>query len=677
MRLTTIKLTNFRCFGPKGETVSLRRLTAFVGANACGKSTILQSLVRMFGQTAGERELVEDDFHVSTSEAESKERNLSIEITLGFPELENDESSDAVAECFKHMVVSEPGETPYCRMRLEGTWSDNGSPEGVVEQRLYWITNAEDEDEETKREVQAVDRARIRIHYVPAARDPSRQIRQISGSTLNRLLRAVKWAPPVKESIEKNSKEIKAAFAGEKGIQAIHDVLSSTWNSLHEGTIFGTVKVQPVSTRFEEMLRHIEAVFSPSPTGSDESIERLSEGQKSLFYLAIVAAAFRIEEDVLNEEEEESAFDRDSLAPPELSILAVEEPENHISPHYLGRIGDLLREVCKSQRAQVVVTSHSPSIIHRVEPEEVRHLRIDSKTFSSVVSRITLPKKEDDAYKFVREAVRAYPELYFARLVVLGEGDSEEVVLPRLAEAHGIPIDRSFASIVPLGGRHVNHFWRLLCKLGIPFVTILDLDLGRAGGGWGRIKYALEQLIALGLDEQKVLSFEDAKGKSFTLTKEELNAMHKRPEKGVEEKVPFLRRLEKANVFFSAPLDLDYMMFMSFSEKYKGLGGKGPSIPSEEDENYDEESERVTKAVLKDEGELSQTYEDELEAFYWYRYLFLTRSKPVTHLSALASIPSKELKTECPEPLKGVLSWMEKKLKPSAKTKAGDQKSKK
>ena len=62
---------------------------------------------------------------------------------------------------------------------------------------------------------------------------------------------------------------------------------------------------------------------------------------------------------------------------------------------------------------------------------------------------IRLPEGEEEAAKFVREAVRAYPELYFARFVILGEGASEEVVLPRLAEALQLPIDRSFVCSRP------------------------------------------------------------------------------------------------------------------------------------------------------------------------------------------------------------------------------------
>jgi putative ATP-dependent endonuclease of the OLD family len=87
-----------------------------------------------------------------------------------------------------------------------------------------------------------------------------------------------------------------------------------------------------------------------------------------------------------------------------------------------------------------------------------------------------MPENGEAASKFLRQAVRAYPELYFARFVVLGEGASEEVVLPKLAESIGLQIDRSFVAIVPLGGRHTNHLWRLLKDLCIPFATLLDLD---------------------------------------------------------------------------------------------------------------------------------------------------------------------------------------------------------
>ena len=100
----------------------------------------------------------------------------------------------------------------------------------------------------------------------------------------------------------------------------------------------------------------------------------------------------------------------------------------------------------------------------------------------------------------------AYPDLYFANLVILGEGDSEEILLPKFWELQNGKTDLSGVSIVPLGGKHINHFWRLLNDLQIPHITLLDLDRERDGGGWGRIKYVLNQLIVYGYKREELLS---------------------------------------------------------------------------------------------------------------------------------------------------------------------------
>ena len=71
---------------------------------------------------------------------------------------------------------------------------------------------------------------------------------------------------------------------------------------------------------------------------------------------------------------------------------------------------------------------------------------------------IEMPSEEDEGYKFVREAVQAFPELYFSRLVILGEGDSEEILLPRFLEVYDLGEDASSIVVVPLAGRHVTTF---------------------------------------------------------------------------------------------------------------------------------------------------------------------------------------------------------------------------
>jgi putative ATP-dependent endonuclease of the OLD family len=157
----------------------------------------------------------------------------------------------------------------------------------------------------------------------------------------------------------------------------------------------------------------------------------------------------------------------------------------------------------------------------------------------------------------VRGAMLAFPELYFARFVILGEGDSERIVLPRLAKADGLLIDPAFVAIVPLGGRHVQHFWRLLDGLCIPHATLLDLDVGRKGGGYGRVKTAIEQLIGIGVDKKTLL----ATSGGGVVSDADLSKMHLRKDKHLQ---AWADSLASYSVFFSSPLDLDLAMLKAF-----------------------------------------------------------------------------------------------------------------
>ncbi len=256
-----------------------------------------------------------------------------------------------------------------------------------------------------------------------------------------------------------------------------------------------------------------------------------------------------------------------------------------------------------------------------------------------------MPLNDEEAAKFVREAVRAYPELYFARFVILGEGASEEVVLPRLAEALDLPIDRSFVAMVPLGGRHVNHLWRLLSDLAIPYVTLLDLDWGRDGGGWGRIKTTCEQLLAVGRTNMEVFGVELTPPEAEARLSE-IGARNPLDTETLQACITALRRF---GVFFSVPLDLDFSMLIAFMTAYQrlepGMRGPGPGD--------------ARAAALGNEGKPELYGPNYDVALLWYRYLFLgSRGKPSTHVRVLASVSTETLQAQIPEELHALLSYV-------------------
>ena len=392
-------------------------------------------------------------------------------------------------------------------------------------------------------------------------------------------------------------------------------------------------------------------MFQPTEEGGERSIEELSDGQRSLFHIAMTAAIIDMEDKLIDDPH--CGFNAQKIPFPSLTILALEEPENNLAPFFLSRVIRQVQSLVTSNRAQAFISSHSPSILARIEPKDVRHFQLKPSR-TAQVKQILLPNDPEDAARFVREAVQTYPELYFAQFVILGEGSSEEVVLPKLAEAMGLSIDRSFVAIVPLGGRHVNHLWKLLNDLKIHHVTLLDLDLGRAGGGWGRIKTVCGQLLKNGVDAAQLLSGEIT-GASADI---DVSALATFDPTDTATLGKWLKHLQTFHVFFCQPLDLDMTMLRAYETRYKELddGMRGPSAdPTARDRVLGPQG-RPDLYDHKDWGDL----------FSWYRYLFLGRGKPTTHVRALSQMEIQEIKSSVPRELEQLLQHVTERLNLSA-----------
>jgi putative ATP-dependent endonuclease of OLD family len=648
MRIETVTLFNFQSFGHQSSVISLMPLTAFIGANGSGKTAALKALSRLFGTSASERQIRRSDFHVDPRESieDMEECSLYIEARIAFPELENDSGGEqSVPHVFKNMIISD-SEKPICRIRLEATYIKGILAEGSIEEHIFWITSASDEiTEEHKLPLRAYQRDLIQTIYLPAARDPERQLYYASGSLLYRLLAAAKWTEKPATQAEEYHKKVAKAFSDEAAIKQLNNQLKQAWGDLNYGNLLGDPTLTFGEANLQDLLKRVKLVFSEAALDIEREVALLSDGWRSLLYFAIIQAVFEIEQGVLQSEPKDANFSRDDLKIPALTIFAVEEPENHLAPQYLGRIMKMLRSTV-SYPAQIILTSHSASIMSRVEVEEVRHFKLNENRYTAV-SQIAIPPEKTEEYKFVTAAVRHFPELYFARVVVLGEGESESIVIPRICTALDVDLDPNFISVVPLGGRHVNHLWRLLNSLSIPFITLLDADWNRKGAGWGRIKYCLQQLIQIGFTKIEILTVVGEKGGKRVLTDDELAKMHTWNLEDQKSREGWLAFLESYNIFFCMPLDLDLLMFQAFPMEYKAVSASGLNIPntSQERESY---FKQVLATVVGSHVALEDYDETSRIELAWYRRLFLGMGKPVVHLSALSRLNDTVIQQKCP-----------------------------
>lgn len=649
MFIERLSLTNFRCFGPEATSIGLTSgLTTFVGVNGAGKTALMQSLQRLFGVTGDQRRLRRQDFHVPAAELVAPlQRSFVLEAIIAFPELDTDGSGGAAIPEFFHQMAAEEGGKLKCRLRLEATWTDDGSLDGAIEQKYWAVRTFGEFTDADCTELKATDRARIQMIYVPATRDGASQV---TAFVRGRLWRAINWSQAVRGTFTNAGAALNGAFAGEPAVDLIAVAVTRRWQEVYTAGTDTTPVFRPLDLRFEQFIRKVEVVFRPDEAGRERALDDLSDGQRSLFHLAMTAATLDVEAGIVTDPAG-AGFQAGGVPLPALTLIAIEEPENNLAPFYLSRIVRQIQDLTKSPQAQAVVSSHSPSILARVDPTQVRHFRLDPHERTARIRPINLPVGEEEASKFIREAVRTYPELYFARFVVLGEGASEEVVLPRLAEAMGLDIDRSFVAVVPLGGRHVNHLWRLLTDLDIPHATLLDLDWGRAGGGWGRIKTACTQLLANNVTPQAIFGQHlDPLGPAANLV-----AFDGLPVGDTASLIHWMNWLRQFNVFFCTPLDLDYSMLSAFPLAYQVIepGRQGPSPVGE-----------PRASVLGDDGQphLYDASHDTL--MRWYRYLFLGRGKPSTHVRVLSVQDPDALAVGAPEELRALLTSIVARLTP-------------
>lgn len=675
MKLNKLKIYNYRSFGEE-KIIEFNELTTFIGNNSSGKTTALSALQKLFGGTSGERALTRADFHIDKDEKadEIQSKDLYIEAVFRFPELKEDTNlkNEAIPIMFKQLTVDDQGKEPYLRIRLEATWNRGSTLEGNIDSRIYYIKQSENEPDileknKTTAKTQEIDR--ISLIYVPAVRNPASQLKNASNSILYRVLANINWTADVKAGIVDKIGEIETEFEKENGVKIIKNVIKKEWTSYHNDLRYSNAELKFNNPDMETMLKKVNIEFAPTVTGRPYNVDELGDGLKSLFYISLVNSLLSVEENIIkenkNNELEHKSF---RLIPPICTILALEEPENHISPQLLGKVMSNIKDITNKNNCQVIVSSHSASIVSRVEPEDIRHFRISELNLSTDVRKLDLPPKEeqaDEIFKYIKNGIMAFPELYFSNLVILGEGDSEEILLPKMIESGGENIDSKSISIVPLGGRHVNHFWKLLTQLNIPFITLLDLDRERYLGGWGRVKYVCDELIK----NNKITKEQLTKSDKINML-DDYEKMNNWDVTNVAEMNKWIEYLEEFDVYFSAPLDIDFLMLKHFKNDYVDIlrENEGPRITglgkidelNDTDKADDKFKSRLLediKHTLKEKSTPGNTFsEEEKELMIWYKYFFLTRGKPTTHRIALLKIDDSRLEANMPDVFRKIKS---------------------
>jgi putative ATP-dependent endonuclease of OLD family len=169
------------------------------------------------------------------------------------------------------------------------------------------------------------------------------------------------------------------------------------------------------------------------------------------------------------------------------SALLIEEPEAHLHPQRQHLLIDFLKQKAAVDAGaehglQVVMTTHSPSLASSLKLENLVMVR-KGRAFAMGPEHTLL---ETSDYAFLERFLDATKaNLFFARGVIIVEGDAENILLPTLARLIGKDLARHGVSIVNVGGTGLGRYARIFQRrapeehnlLSVPVACMTDMDV--------------------------------------------------------------------------------------------------------------------------------------------------------------------------------------------------------
>lgn len=471
MYLKRIRANNFRAFGngitaPELDWSLNPGLNILVGENDAGKTAIIDAIRQILLTTSYEAiRLFEQDFHIHGSQ---RAKNLWIEATLC------DLSKDQQATVLEWLTLEDDG-TCSLIVHLHARFTP---PQATKRSRVDIMVRTGKDGH--GQEIGYAVRELIRATYLRPLRDAEAELRPGRQSRLSQILTAHKditgqeindFQKTSPETVPQNLVGLMAFaqhhLSEHKVIKGVQDNINNNYLgqfSFAGDRLESRIRIAP-DLALTPILEKFELGLLPSGTVDPEERCNRGLGYNNALFMATELVLLRDGED--------------------LALLLIEEPEAHLHPQLQNRVMDLLNQHSKpvgdgKRRVQVIVTTHSPSLVSNAEIETMTIVH-KAQTFPLCPGHTKLKKTD---YSFLQRFIDATKaNLFFARGILMVEGPAEAILLPTLADICNRPFSTHGISIVNVGHTGLYHYARILQRkdnepeLPVPVVCLTDRDI--------------------------------------------------------------------------------------------------------------------------------------------------------------------------------------------------------
>src|SRR5699024_8823002 len=272
-------------------------------------------------------------------------------------------------------------------------------------------------------------------------------------SFLGKILSSINYNDDDKETIENLIKELnKETIERSDVLINLHDILEELDTAMDNPN--NTVDITPFTKKLRDLNKGVKINYS------EFSMEYHGMGTRSWSSLLILKA-FILQNMNLAHSSKVAYY----------PIIAIEEPESHLHPNAQKKLYSQINDIV----GQKIVATHSSYIAGSAQLNEIRSIcKVKNETSIGKFDETDL--SDEDIRKIYRQVIISRGELFFSKLVILSEGETEEQALSITIERH---FDKSSIELgvdfIGVGGSgNYLPFIRFFEDFNIPYLIFSD-----------------------------------------------------------------------------------------------------------------------------------------------------------------------------------------------------------
>ena len=473
MYISQLKLWNFRKYGsetfnintPNLDVLFNEGLNLLIGENDSGKSAIIDAIKLVLKAHAYEWIRAEDKDFYTNSENKISER---LRIEIHFKGIKDDEAKNFIEwlgwEDEKIKTVDENGAT---------------SEETVKRPKLVLIYDVERKNgniipadiragmDGTGHILNAEAREYLKCTYLKPLRDAENELLAKKNSRLAKILSDHKLFKnansdhPLIETFSRANNDVKNFFNNNDGDESnkrqIKDVIDEFLKEFIE---------EDYSSKFDVSPTDIKNILEKISLGI-EGKNNLGLGTLNRIFMATELLHLRRNWNGLK-------------------LCVIEELEAHLHPQAQMKIIEKLKKESEEKNIQFILTTHSPNIASKVNLKSLIICKENDvfpmgEDFTILGDEIKTGKYKNSYEYLERFLDVTKSNLFFAKGIILVEGWSEEILIPKIAEKIGYDLTKQEISIINVGSTAFLHFAKIFLrndgkKMKIPISIVTDLD---------------------------------------------------------------------------------------------------------------------------------------------------------------------------------------------------------